>query len=159
MSPVMFGPSFLPQLREILLSTNQVTHYGSDGGISHVGDEPFLEQWRLRSLECNPKRGRSRVLRCVLTAPDGRDVTATIYAGDFPGLHRNSSRTKEWNGSDHHHDLAVRVSMLIVEQIITQDPDAVPDHVRIQSPADRPRRVGDSDARAPRSSWRAMRGE
>jgi hypothetical protein len=49
--------------------------------------------------------------------------------------------------------------MLIEQQIITQDPDAVPDHVRIQSPADRPRRVRDFDARAPRSSSWAMRGE
>jgi hypothetical protein len=159
MSPVMFGPSFLPELREILLSTSEVIHYGSDGGVSHVGDEPFLEPWRLRSLEYDRRRGRSRVLLCGLTAPDGRDVTATIYAGDFRGLHLNSSRSKEWNGSDHYHDLAVRVSMLLVEQIITQDPDAVPNHVRIQSPADRPHRGGDPDARAPRSSWWAMRGE
>jgi hypothetical protein len=51
------------------------------------------------------------------------------------------------------------MSVLIQEQIITHDPDTVPDYVRIQSPADRPRRVEDSDDQAPSSSWWAMRGE
>ncbi|MGH3188952.1 MAG: hypothetical protein ACRDPY_10145 [Streptosporangiaceae bacterium] len=159
MSPVTFGPSFLPELREILLSTDKVTHYGPDGEPTKVGDEPFLEQWRLRSLGYDQEQGGSRVI-CVLTTADGRDVTATIDARDFRGLRRHSSRSKEWNGSDHYHDLAVYVSVLFQEQIITRDPDTVPDHVRIQSPANRPRRgAGDSDAQAPSSSWWAMRGE
>ena len=159
MRPVTFGRSFLPELREILLSTGEATYYGPDGEPTQVRDEPFLEGWRLHSLGYDPERGGSRV-KCVLTAADGRDVTATILASDFPSLRRNSSRSKDWNGSDHYHDLAVYVSVLLQEQIIGRDPDTVPDHVRIQSPADRPRRgARDSDGQAPGSNWWAMRGE
>jgi hypothetical protein len=154
-----FGRSFLPELRGILLSMDKVTHYGSDGEPTQVGDEPFLGDWRLRSLGYDPERGGSRVI-CVLTAPDGRDVTATIDVGDFRSLHRNSSRSKQRNGSDHYHDLAVYVSVLLQEQIIERDSDVVPDYVRIQSPADRSRRGNrESDPPAPGSGWWAMRGE
>jgi hypothetical protein len=83
MAGVTFGPSFLPELREFLLSS-------------------------------------------------GEEVTATIDASDFPHLRRNSSRTQAWNGSDHYHDMAVQASVLTQEQILTYDPDAVRDHVRIQ---------------------------
>jgi hypothetical protein len=87
-------------------------------------------------------------------------VTATIDAGDFRSLHGNSSRSEEWNGSDHYHDLAVYVSVLLQEQIIGRSPDTIPDHVRIQSPTDRSRRgTPDSDVHAPGSSWWATRGE
>lgn len=159
MEPMTFGKSFLPELREILLSTDKVTYYGPDGEPTKVKDEPFLERWQLRSLGYDPERGSSRVL-CVLTAADGRDVTATIDASDFRSLRRNSSRSKEWNGSDHYHDLAVHVSVLLQEQIIGRNPDTVPQHVRIQSPADRPRgAAGNSSVQAPSSSWWAMRGE
>ena len=103
MTSATFGPGFLPELGEILVSTGQGISYGPDGEPTEVTDEPFLEQWRLRSLGYDPNRGRNR--------------------------------------------------------IITHDPDTVPDHVRIQSPADRPRRVEDSDDQAPSSSWWAMRGE
>jgi hypothetical protein len=153
-----FGRSFLPELREILLSMDKVTYYGPDGEPTQVRDEPFLEQWRLRSLGYDPEQGGSRVM-CVLTAADGRDVTATIDAGDFREPRRRPSRGKKRNGSDHRLGLATYISVLIEEQIITHDPDTVPDHVRIQSPADRPRRARDSDALAPSSSWWAMRGE
>jgi hypothetical protein len=158
MRSVTFGPSFLTELREILLSTDKVTHYGPDGKPTQVGDEPFLEPWRLRSLGYAPGRGRSRI-DCVLTAADGREVTATIDARDFPSLHQNSSRSEERNGSDHYHDMAVYASVLLQEQIIGRDPDTVPDHVCIQSPTDRPRRVRDSNDKAPSSSWWAMRGD
>lgn len=138
MASVMFGPSFLPELREILLSVGEATSYGPDGRPTEVRDEPFLGEWRLRSLAYDARRDRSRVV-CVLTAGDGREVTATIDASDFRDLRRNSSRSPEWNGSAHYHDLAVAVSVLIEEQIITHDPDTVPDQLRIQSPADRAR--------------------
>jgi hypothetical protein len=159
MRPMTFGRSFLPELREILLSMDKATYYGRDGEPTQVRDEPFLEQWRLRSLGYDPEQGGSRVM-CVLTTADGRDVTATIEASDLPSLRRNSSRSKEWNGSDHYHDLAVYVSVLLQEQIIGRNPDTVPDHVRIQSPVDRSGRgARDSDAQAPSSDWWAMRGE
>jgi hypothetical protein len=158
MTSATFGPSFLPELREILLSIGQGISYGPDGEPTEVRDEPFLEPWRLRSLGYDPERGRSRVV-CVLTAANGRDVTATIDVGDFREPHRGPSRGKKRNGPDHRRSLAVYMSVLIEEQIITHDPDTVPDHVRIQSPADRPRRVRDSDAQAPSSSWWAIRGE
>jgi hypothetical protein len=159
MRPVTFSRSFLPELREILLSMGETTYFGPDGEPTQVRDEPFLEQWRLRSLGYDPERGGSRVV-CALTAADGRDVTATIDASDFRSLRRNSSRSKDWNGSDHYHDLAVYVSVLLQEQIIGRNPDTLPDHVRIQSPADRSRRgARDSDWQAPSSDWWATRGE
>ena len=68
-------------------------------------------------LGCAHGRGRSRV-GCVLTAADGRDVTATIAADDYPDLRRNSLRSNEWSASAHYHDLTVSVSVLIEEQII-----------------------------------------
>jgi len=80
MTSATFGPGFLPELREILLSIGQGISYGADGEPTEVRDEPFLEQWRLRRMGYDPERGRSRVV-CVLTAADGRDVTATIDAG------------------------------------------------------------------------------
>ena len=135
MAGVTFGPSFLPELREILLSSGEAVHYGPDGEPTKFWEEPFLGAWRLRSLAYDEELGKSRVI-CVLAA-DGKEVTATIDASDFPHLRRNSSRTKAWNGSDHYHDMAVHASVLIQEQILTYDPDAVPDQVRIQSPTDR----------------------
>jgi hypothetical protein len=145
----MFGPSFLPELREILLSVGEATSYGPDGMPTEVRDEPFLGGWQLRGLAYDPKRGRSRVV-CVLTATDGRDVTATIDASDFRDLRGNTSRSRAWNGSASYHDLAVAVSVLIEEQIITQEPGMVPDRVRIQSPADRPRTSGQG---GPKDGW------
>jgi len=157
MTCATFGPSLLPELREILLSTGQGISYGPDGEPAEVTDEPFPEQCRLGNLEYDPNRGRSRIV-CVLTAPDGRDVTATIDASDFREPRRDSTGGKQRNASDHRPSLASYLSMLLEEQIITRDPATVPDHVRIQSPADRPR-VGDSGDHEPRSSWWAMRGE
>lgn len=137
MTRMEFGPSLLPELREILLSTGKAYNYGPDGELVAVGEEPFLGAWRLRSLGYDKERGKSRVV-CVLTA-DGKEVTATIDASDFPRLRRNSTRTKAWNGSAYYHDLAVHASVLIEEQIITKDPATVPDQVRIQEPHDRVR--------------------
>jgi|GEM_PF-2157837 len=136
MSPMTFGPSFLPELREILLSTGEATYYGPDGKITQIVPEPFLGRWQLRALGYDPQRGESLAI-CVLTATDGRDVTATIDVKDFRGLRRNSSRSPRQNGSDRYHDLAVYVSVLVQEQILTYDPDSVSDQVRIQSPVDR----------------------
>ena len=132
-----FGPSLLPELREILLSTGDAYSYGPDGELAGVREEPFLGAWRLRSLAYDKERGKSRVV-CVLTADD-KEVTATIDASDFARLRRNSTRTKAWNGSAHYHDLAVKASMLIEEQIIVKEPATVPDQVRIQEPHDRVR--------------------
>lgn len=129
-----FGPSFLPELREILLSTGQAAMYGPDGALTEVRDEPFLGRWRLRRLEYEG-RGQARAV-CVLATAEGRAVTATVDVRDFGDLRSNSSRSGSWNGSAYH-DLAVLVSVLIQEQILTRDPDALPDHVRIQIPASR----------------------
>lgn len=159
MRPMTFGRSFLPDLREILLSVDKVTCFGSDGEPTEVRDEPFLEDWQLRSLADDPKRGGSRVI-CVLAAPSGRNVTATIDASDFPGLRGNSSRSKGLNGSDRYHDLAVYVSVLLQEQIISRSPDTVPDLVRIQSPTGGSHRdIPDADSGALDPNWWAMRGE
>jgi len=134
-----FGPSFLPELREILLSTGTGYSYGPDGELTGVTDEPFLGPWRLYSLDYDAELGKSRVV-CVLVAR-GNEVTATIDAGDFPRLRRNSTRTRAWNGSDRYHDMAVQASVLIEEQILTRDPEEVPGVVRIQVPSGRAGRV------------------
>lgn len=66
-----------------------------------------------------------------------RTVTATIDAIDFPDLRDNTSNNPEWNGSAYH-DLAVLLSVLIQEQILTWDPaDIRTDEIRIRRPADR----------------------
>ena len=111
------------------------TGYGPDGKLAEVADEPFLGVWQLRSLAYDEELGESRVV-CVLAA-DGKRVTATIDASDFPKLRGNATRTKAWNGSDHYHDMAVQASVLIEEQILTKDPEQVPSLVRIQVPAKR----------------------
>jgi len=129
-----FGPSFLPELREILLSTGQAAMYGPGGRLTEVRDEPFLGAWRLRRLGYEG-RGQTRV-SCVLATAEDRVVTATVDVRDFGALRRNSSRTGAWNGSAYH-DLAVLVSVLIQEQILTRAPDTLPDQVRIQLPASR----------------------
>jgi hypothetical protein len=54
-----------------------------------------------------------------------------------PDLRKNASNSPAWNGS-RYHDLAVHLSVLIQEQILTRDPaDFSPDEIRIRRPADR----------------------
>jgi hypothetical protein len=103
-----FGPSVVPELREILLSTSEGEFYDPDGRLIEVRDVPFLEEWHLSRLDFDPDLGRSRLV-CVLTGA-GKTVTATIDAGDFAGLRDNTSNTPEWNGSPYH-DLAVQLSV------------------------------------------------
>jgi hypothetical protein len=130
-----FGPSVVPELREILLSTSEGEFYDPDGRLIEVRDVPFLEEWHLSRLDFDPDLGRSRLV-CVLTGA-GKTVTATIDAGDFAGLRDNTSNTPEWNGSPYH-DLAVQLSVLIQEQVLVRDPtDISTDEIRIQLPADR----------------------
>jgi hypothetical protein len=67
----------------------------------------------------------------------GKTVTAIIDVGDFRDLRGNASHSPAWNGS-RYHDLAVHLSVLIQEQILTRDPtDFSPDEIHIRRPADR----------------------
>ena len=135
MERMEFGPSVVPELRKILLSTGEGAFYGPDGRLTEVREVPFLEQWQLSRLDFDPDLGRSRVV-CVLTGA-GKTVTATIDACDFPDLRDNTSNSPEWNGSAYH-DLAVLLSVLIQEQVLVRDPaDIRSDEVRIRRPADR----------------------
>jgi len=77
-----------------------------------------------------------------LTRPDfdvtwaGKTVTAIIDVGDFPDVRDNTSKSPEWNGS-RYHDLAVHLSVLIVEQILTWDPAHISSNeTPIRRPAD-----------------------
>ena len=136
MGRMEFGPSVVPELREILLSTGETAFYGPDGRLTEVKQVPFLEQWHLSELDFDPDLGRSRLV-CVLTGA-GKTVTATIDASDFPDLRDNTSISPEWNGSAAYHDLAVHLSVLIQEQILVRDPaDIRTDQIRIRIPADR----------------------
>ena len=135
MGPMEFGPSVVPELREILLSTSEAAFYGPDGRLTEIRQVPFLEEWHLTRLEFDPDLGRSRII-CVLTGA-GNEVTAIIDADDFPDLRDNTSKSPEWNASAYH-DLAVHLSVLTQEQVLTWDPaDISPGEVRIRRPADR----------------------
>ena len=135
MGRMEFGPSVLPELRKILLSTGKGKFYSPDGRLTEVKQVPFLEQWHLSRLDFDPDLGKSRLVG-VLTGA-GKTVTATIDASDFPDLRDNTSNNPEWNGSAYH-DLAVLLSVLIQEQILTWDPaDIRIDEIRIRRPADR----------------------
>jgi hypothetical protein len=130
-----FGPSVLPELRKILLSTGEGKFYGPDGSLTEVKQVPFLEQWHLSRLDFDPDLGKSRLVGVLSSA--GKTVTATIDASDFADLRANTSNNPEWNGSAYH-DLAVLLSVLIQEQILTWDPaDIRTDEIRIRRPADR----------------------
>ena len=135
MGRMEFGPSVVPELREILLSTGEGAFYGPDGRLTEIRDVPFLEKWHLTRLDFDPDLGRSRIIG-VLTGA-GKTVTAIIDVGDFPDLRDNTSTSPEWNGS-RYHDLAVQLSVLIQEQILTWDPaDISPGEIHIRRPADR----------------------
>jgi hypothetical protein len=130
-----FGPTVVPELREILLSTSEAAFYGPDGGLTEIREVPFLEEWRLTRLGFDPDLGRSRII-CVL-AGAGKEVMAIIDVGDFADLRDNTSKSPEWNASAYH-DLAVQLSVLIQEQILTWDPaDISPGEIHIRRPADR----------------------
>jgi hypothetical protein len=60
-----FGPSVIPELGEILLSTSEVEPYDPDGRVPEVRDMPFLEERQLSWLGFDPALGSSRVV-CVL---------------------------------------------------------------------------------------------
>jgi len=131
-----FGPSVVPELREILLSTSEGKFFGPDGRLTAVREVPFLGEWQLSRLDFDPDLGRSRLVGVFTGA--GKTVTATIDASDFPDLRDNTSINREWNGSAAYHDLAVHLSVLIQDQILTWDPtDIRSDEIRIRIPADR----------------------
>ena len=138
MGRMEFGPSAVPELREILLSTSEAAFYRPDGRLTGTREVPFLEEWHLTSLGFDPVLGKSRII-CVLTAA-GKEMTAIIDAGDFPDLRDNTSKHPEWNASAYH-DLAVHLSVLIQEQILTWDPaDISAGEIHIRRPADRAER-------------------
>jgi hypothetical protein len=130
----VFGESFVPELEEILTSTSTATAYGPDGKQLSTTEQPFTHPWQLLSVGFVEGSKRSRVT-CVLEA-DGKVVTATIDAADFRRVSRNNSRTRTWNESDYH-DMAALASTLIQEQILTWDPDKLPNEVHIRLPVDR----------------------
>jgi hypothetical protein len=91
-----FGPSVVPELREILLSTSEGKFFGPDGRLTAVREVPIRGVWHHRRLDFDSNLGRSRVV-CVLTRA-GMTVTATIDAGDFADLRDNTS-TSAYSGS------------------------------------------------------------
>ena len=136
MGRMEFGPSVVPELREILLSTSEGKFFGPDGRLTAVREVPFLGEWQLSRLDFDPDLGRSRLVGVFTGA--GKTVTATIDASDFPDLRDNTSINREWNGSAAYHDLAVHLSVLIQDQILSWDPaDIRSDEIRIRIPADR----------------------
>src|SRR5260370_34491364 len=111
-----FGPSVVPELREILLSTSEGAFYGPDGRLTEVREVPFLGEWQLSRLGFDPDLGRSRLV-CALTGA-GQLATATSRADNFPDLRGNTSTSPGWKHSAYHH-LAVVPSTLIQEQVPT----------------------------------------
>ncbi len=130
-----FGTDFVSELREILLSMSTAEIYGPPGTPAEVKEEPFLAGWRMRSLMFDPVAGHRRVVG-ELYAGD-KNVTVTIDAADFPELRAKRRKSRAWNHSKYH-DIAVLVSVLIQEQILTWNPaDLEADEVRIRVPKDR----------------------
>ena len=117
MGRMEFGPSVVPELREILLSTSEGAFYDRDGRLIELREVPFLEEWQLSRPDFDPDLGPSRIVG-VLTGA-GKTVTVTIDVGDFSDLRDNTSINREWNGSAAYHDLAVLLSVLIQEQVLT----------------------------------------
>ena len=135
MGRMEFGPGLVPELQDILLSTSEAAAYGPDGKLTGVSQVPFLGEWHLSRLGFDQDLGRSRVV-CILTGA-GREVKAIIDVGDFRDLRDNTSRSPQWNASAYH-DLAVLLSTLIQEQILTWDPAQISaEEIRIRRPADR----------------------
>ncbi len=62
MGRMEFGPSVVPELREILLSTGEAAFYGPDGRLTEIGEMPFLEKWHLTRLDFDPDLGNSRII-------------------------------------------------------------------------------------------------
>jgi hypothetical protein len=130
----VFGDSFVPELREILMSTATITSYSPDGRRQVTTEQPFTYPWQLRWINIAQDSGNSRIT-CGLEA-DGKIVTATVDAADFGRTSRNTSRSRAWNGSNYH-DMAVLASTLIQEQILTWDPSSLADEIQIRIPSDR----------------------
>lgn len=132
-----FDSEFLRDLRDILSSTSAAESYDSTGNVVLTTDTPFLDDWQLRSLDFDPDLGKKRIV--AMLSSGGKTVEATIDAGDFGELGRKKSRSRAWN-STRYRDLAVLVSVLIEEQIVTWKPSELrADRVRIRRPADRDR--------------------
>jgi hypothetical protein len=131
----VFTENFIRELKEILLSTSEATTYTPSGELAGRAEEPFLVDWQLHSLEFDPEAGPRRVI-CKLGS-EAKTVTATIDVSDFPRLWKNRSKTRQWNES-RYHGLAVLVSVLMEEQILTRPPgELAGDVIRICLPKDR----------------------
>ncbi len=135
MKALMFGDSFVPELRDILTSISTATSFGPDGKEIETREQPFTYPWQLTWIGYDPDLGHSRVI-CKLAA-ERRTVAAVIDAGDFRKICANNTRSRAWNGSAHYHDMAVLASTLIEEQIVTWDPSQLGREVRIKLPKDR----------------------
>jgi hypothetical protein len=135
MAALMFGASFVPELRDILTSISTATSFDENGDEIATREQPFTYPWRLTWIGYDPDLGRSRVI-CKLAAESGT-VAAVIDAGDFRKLRANNSRSGAWNNSGHYHDMAVLASTLIEEQIVTWDPSQLGSEVQIRLPKDR----------------------
>jgi len=135
MGRMEFGPSVVPELREILLSMSEARYDRGDGTLTPPREVPFLGPWHLTRLAFDPDLGPSRIVGVFTGA--GRKVTAVIDAGDFADLRGNTSNDPDWNSSAYH-DLAVLLSTLIQEQVLTWEPaDISTDEIHIRLPADR----------------------
>lgn len=112
--PTEFSEEFLAEFRELLLSTSVTESYNAAGEVTGRKDTPFLGPWRLLSL-------------------------GSIDASDFGDLvqKRKSRQNRIWNSS-RYGDLAVHLSILIEEQVLTREPAGLTAHrIRICSPQNR----------------------
>src|SRR5712691_3892859 len=135
MKALMFGDSFVPELRDILTSISTATSFGPNGIEIETREQPFTYPWQLTWIGYDPDLGHSRAI-CKLAA-ERKTVAAVIDAGDFRKICANNTRSRAWNGSAHYHDMAVLASTLIEEQIVTWDPSQLGSEVRIKLPKDR----------------------
>jgi hypothetical protein len=134
MSATKFDTGFVDELSEILHSEARGVAYDAKGKPTPRA-MPFTGEWELLSVGIEPGTGRTRV-SCRFYAAN-REVTATIDAADFSDLVGKQSRDPAFNSTGYS-DLAVLVSILIQEQVLTYRPSALKAHqVRICLPKDR----------------------
>jgi hypothetical protein len=131
MSSLEFPAQFIEELTDILGSEAATQHYDDDGRAVRTVKSPFTGEWRLESVGFAPGTGHRRVVASF--SGGDKVVKAVMDADDFPDL-VHGEHDPAFNSTPYS-DLAYYVSVLLMEQILTHDPDEFQaGDVRIGSP-------------------------
>jgi hypothetical protein len=116
-----FPAQFIEELAGILRSEAVTQYYDHDDRPGRTATSPFTGEWRLESLGFAPGTGRRRVV-ASFTGGD-KVVEALMDADDFPNL-LHGEHDPAFNSTPRS-DLAYYISILLMEQILTMNPDTV----------------------------------